>query len=236
MMYSLLSISVVAAVAGISSYALWSDVEVSATNVIEADEMDLQMGGSFPISIYNVEPNEKGSVGNFTLANDSAEVDGELQLAVINKVNYENGCSEPESEATEGNDTSCSGTETTVPSGANDGELEANMTFGLWVDLDNDGALDAGEGVGWVDVDGDGVEDVGEGISVSLTQLVTDFNALSMTLLPGDTDEDEVIDTNMTLPVEMFYIVADNAPFADNIFMTDSIEFDLEFTLTQIIP
>ncbi len=109
---SLFTIATIATLAGIGSYAAWSDTEKVEGNTITADSIDLILSAN-PINITNVAPGQTGSV-EAMVKNNSENLSGDLSFTITNLVNNENGC--VEAEQNEGGDTSC---------GDNEGELGA---------------------------------------------------------------------------------------------------------------
>lgn len=188
---SLVIVAAVAVVAGLGSFALWSDQETSTGNSITADQMDLVLG-NVPVSLSNVAPGDTGTTAAMTLQNDSNTVDGTLTFVINNLVDDDNGC--PEAEANEGGDITC---------GAGEGELSAHVKVGISADLDGDTVYE----------------------TTLAEQYLNTFGPSQTigTIAAGDTAN-----------VMLTYTVDDSAPFADNIFMTDSSVFDVVFTLTQI--
>lgn len=124
---SLIIVAAIAVVAGLGSYALWSDQETSAGNSIAADQMDLVLAAA-PVSLSNVAPGDTGTTAAMTLKNDSNTVDGTLTFIINNLVDDDNGC--PEAESVEGNDVSCGP--------LLGGELSSHVKVGIEADLDGD--------------------------------------------------------------------------------------------------
>jgi hypothetical protein len=201
---SVFAIAAMAAIAGVGSFALWSDTEGSLANSITADYLDLTVSG-VPITIENVMPGQTGSSVLF-VKNNSETVYANLTFAMANLVNAENGC--PEAESNEGEDTSCSNP------GNGEGELDENVTVSVMVASVNGGVADT-----YVPVTGF--------TSMTLADFVAaDLSGLALPMDPGQ-----------EMAVKVDWTVNNSAtPFADNIFMTDSVKADFTATLTQMNP
>ncbi len=214
---SVFAIAAVAAVAGVGSYALWSDSESSNGNYIVADYLDLVINPT-TIAVVNARPGQSGSA-DIMATNNSNQVTGELSIQFTNYKDYENGCVEPEYNTLEGNDTTC---DLTLPAGATipstpatftgtgtDGELGANVLIWFDVDINNDGVIDY----------------TTSATPVPLNTLAT----LPATVLTGQT-----LAAGGTAKVTVHWSVNNSTtPFADNIFMTDAVVVDATVTLTQ---
>lgn len=217
---SIFAIVAMAAVAGVGSYALWSDTESSNGNYIVADSLDLVLNPT-TLAIVNARPGQTGHV-DIMATNNSNAVTGKLSIQFTNYKDYENGCVEPEFNSVEGNDTSCDltlATGATIPSTpatftgtGTDGELGDNVTIYFDVDIDNDGTVDF--------------------TTSSTPVLLSSLNATPSSVIPlgGLT-----LGAGDTAKVTINWSVNNttSGSFADNQFMTDATVVDAAVTLTQ---
>ncbi len=202
-MFSLLAIATVSAIAGVSSYALWSDSETSEGNYMQASYMDMTLG-SEPIMISNVVPGQTGTA-EITIKNDSPNVNATLEVTAASLIDYENWCVEPEKN--EGQDPSCSLISDTanLPTappfvGANKGELSEHVKVQFFI----------------------GSTPVSP--EVTLAQLKTIPTPISV---PGQFSPGQEVTVRAEWKVDN-----NNAP-ADNIFMTDAVMGDFVVTMKQ---
>jgi len=91
-----MTIAAVAVVAGVGSFALWSDSEVAQGNQIVAGKLDLLLSKT-QTSINNVYPGATGTVASGTLKNNGS-INGNLTMKVpaSSIQGSENGLAEPE--------------------------------------------------------------------------------------------------------------------------------------------
>ena len=119
----------VAAIAGIGSWAYFSDTEMSTGNTVTAGTLDLKVDGQDVVSqkftVENVYPGYSNS-STIAVKNDGT-IDGQhLKLAFRNMIDYENGCNTPEARV----DDSCDNP------GAGQGDLSGNINIKI---TDEDG-------------------------------------------------------------------------------------------------
>jgi predicted ribosomally synthesized peptide with SipW-like signal peptide len=98
---SFMTIAAVAAVAGVGSFALWSDSESSENNYIAAGSLDLLVdesnwNGSAKVMVDNAYPGATGSAQG-TVTNNGT-IDGNLTFSITSVTDYENDLIEPEQE------------------------------------------------------------------------------------------------------------------------------------------
>ena len=145
---SLSVVVVVAAIAVGATTAFFSDTETSTGNTFTAGAIDLQIDST---ASYNGEPvvaatwqlkdlnptSDKfinfadikpGDEGENTISLHVINNDAWVCAEVLNLTNADNGCTEPESDPTSGNDTTCG-----TP-GAGEGELQNAMVWTVWRD------------------------------------------------------------------------------------------------------
>ncbi len=206
---SVFAIAAIAAVAGVGSYALWSDTESFDGNSIQAGYMDL-MVASEPIAVGPVVPGQTGR-NTMTITNDG-DVDGTLSVVATDFVDYENYCVEPEK--IDGADPSCTlndaaakaidGTPAHPFVGAGNGELSQFIT----VQFDINGAP--------------------VGSAMPLSTLISTPTPIAIpTAIPA----------GQSVTVGVTWTVSDSTtPFADNIFMTDAVVGNFDLLLTQDAP
>ncbi len=129
---SVFTIATVAAIAGIGSYAIFSDTELSNGNVVEAGTLDLKVNGTDVVSehfsVSNVAPGYSDNSNIIAVKNDGTIDGSSLILSFPNLDEYENGCNEPEQVA----DGTCD------DPGKGDGELGANTDVTI-EEVDSDG-------------------------------------------------------------------------------------------------
>ena len=121
---SVFAIAMVAAVAGIGSWAYFSDTEISTGNTVTAGTLDLKVNGQDvtdqKFTVENVYPGYSDS-STIAVKNDGT-IDGQhLKLAFRNMIDNENGCTAPEAKV----DGSCDGTQ---------GELSRNVKITITED------------------------------------------------------------------------------------------------------
>ncbi len=123
---SVFAIAAVATVAGIGSWALWSDEDTSNNNVITAGSMDLQYSvdgeeytselANAIVTVENAYPGKKE--GDDIWVRNKGVVPGRFTISLDNIVDYENGIAEPERDAGD-----------TTASGELSGQLQVRFTF-----------------------------------------------------------------------------------------------------------
>ncbi|MFH1890030.1 MAG: TasA family protein [Candidatus Kuenenbacteria bacterium] len=192
----LISISIIAAVAAITigaTTAYFSDNETSIGNTFTAGTLDLNLDGAdtntVKFTLANLKPGDSGS-GTW-IVNNVGNLGGFLDLESINLADDDNNCNDPESDV----DDSC-----TLTGG---GELSANMNVDLFVDVNNNASLDAGEEVIY---------------SGALSSIALSYD-LNLALASGDTN---YISLNWIIPAD-----------SGNIIQSDGLELDITFELAQ---
>ena len=119
---SVFAIAVVAAVAGVGSWAYFSDTETSTGNSITAGTLDLKVDGQDvagqKFTLGNVYPGYSEST-TIAVKNDGTIDGNHLKLAFKSMIDDENGCNVPEASVESSG--SCDNP------GANQGELSANV-------------------------------------------------------------------------------------------------------------
>jgi predicted ribosomally synthesized peptide with SipW-like signal peptide len=235
---SVLTIALVAAVTVGATQALFSDTEESTGNTFTAGSLDLKMNGNDgpftnTFSASNMVPGQRYTAGVVSLSN-TGSVDGILGLKILNPVSNENDLIEPEL-----SDGDVAGLEID-PSGYNantgDGELWDQTT--MKVCLETGAGSHSSNGVcDWDDTilysnDGTPGNDYSSYYSVPLG---TDFAADNSVIIPASGSKNLVF--------EVFFV--DDASswwwgglsgLTNNMAMTDSMTFDVEFSLTQVTP
>lgn len=205
-MFSLLAIVTVASVAGVGSYALWTDVESSEDNTISADHMDLLLA-SASIDVDNVVPGDNDVSDTIALTNDSNTVIGQLTVSVdATYGDNENGC--VEAEFNEGADGTCP----LLPdTGAGQGELDEYLDVTVHIDTDADGVADFSSATGRL-------------VDIAGTEIIL-----------ADDNIDVQPGASVDAWVEYTVVDVDTFPAVpnSNIYMSDDVIFDLDFTLTQ---
>jgi len=144
-------------------------------------------------------------------------------------VDYENGCTEPESDDPWGGDTTCAGDVDTPKSGAGDGELSSQLRFFAWAD-DGNNIWETGEpklfsnteGPAGDILDGQSYELFAPGLNSDLALAPDTTKYIGMYWCYGDIDVNE---TNYTLS-------CDGAPVT-NLTQTDGLSADITFYVEQ---
>lgn len=129
---SLVTITLVAAVAIGATRAYFSDTETSTGNSFTAGKLDLVLGAGtpMPFSVSNLAPGQSGT-GKVTLTNATGSIDGVLDIKIANMVQSEGGpLTEPEIEAGDYD---------------NGGDLDLSFVTVGYLDVDRDGVFDAGD-------------------------------------------------------------------------------------------
>lgn len=138
-MRSLVIVAAVAVVAGLGSYALWSDNESSDGNSIAAGSLDLQVGGAdltgVPVvTVVNAYPGMADTTAFDSFINNagSIAIATGVDFSVSTVADVENGILDPEAEAGD----------VTDPAGELCGQLQVRVL----ADMNDDGdLLDAGD-------------------------------------------------------------------------------------------
>lgn len=138
-LFSLLMIVMVSAVAVGATSAYFIDSETSDGNSFSAGSLDLNVDGGntnvIKFTVTNMKPGSQ-TIGTYRLKNVGS-VDGFLDLENISVTSHENGCLEPESEA---GDSTCNSP------GDGEGELQTLVSLSkLFWDNDCDGWVGTGE-------------------------------------------------------------------------------------------
>ncbi len=194
----------VAAIAGIGSWASWSDSEDSNGNSIVAGYLNLTLDPT-TISIDNAYPGKTGEA-IIDVTNDST-INGDLLVSDISLTDYENGCVESESNSSEGNDTTCGGSVGTPNNGAGEGELSEHVYVQFYLSTDN--------GVTYIPV--------GSEITLKALSALTTPLSVASEMAP-----------HATYKIKVAWRVENSStPYADNIYMTDATVADITTTLTQ---
>jgi len=131
---SLVTIIAVSAIAIGGTVAYFSDTETSTGNTFTAGTLDLNLdGANINVVKFTVTDANPGAVGGGTwILNNAGSIAGYLDVESISLVDADNNCTEPELATP---DATCGP--------ADGGELSANMTVDLFVDVNNNGVNDA---------------------------------------------------------------------------------------------
>lgn len=150
---SLIIVAAVAVVAGLGSYALWTDNESSDGNSIAAGSLDLQIGGADlvgapVITVTDTFPGDTGTAYASTIDSVGTIAMSEVDLSAANITDAENTLIDPEVEAGD-----------TIATG----ELCAEVQVRVYADMNNDADLaDGGDIIyDWGTLAGMGVLNMG---------------------------------------------------------------------------
>ncbi len=219
---SVFAIAVAATVAGVGSYALWSDTEKVNGNYVQAGYLDLQMT-SVPVEIENVYPGEEGQK-EITVTNNST-IPAVLSVKIDSLENFENWCIE--SEKNEGEDSTCSlQTDMSVIN-----QILASHNYVGGINTGN-GTNDYGHHLGRGELAEniiiDSVEIGGQTIPVNKTlySLYHDYQGQVLGAYTMTAGQSETITINWS-------VNNSSMPFEDNIFMTDAVRGVFTAVLTQ---
>lgn len=208
----LLSLIVIAAVSAAvvkGTQALFSDTETSDDNTFAAGTLDLKVDGQddptiVSVSLANMKPGDTQTY-NWTLSN-SGSLDGQPYIEIINVVDYDNNCTEPETNVP---DITCG------DPGAGEGELSDN----LYVTINA-----AGSG-GYEYPNGPGCINGGRTCPLSYWQsygLVGNGSPTTWEQIPA---------SSSIAPMQLIIEIPSSI---DNIIQSDSLEFDIVFHLDQV--
>lgn len=180
--------------------ALLNDTETSAPNTFTAGVLDLEIGGvgtaGFDVGGLNVGSQINAGYGDWE-CNNVGNLPGFLNICTIALTNQENGRVEPEIEA---------GDTTGGNPGVGNGELQDVLNIRIFLDLDNDGWIGAGE--------------------------PTIYNG-PMNGLPGSIATGYQLVAGGTVNVQPIIDWWDNGNDVDSRAMGDSVELSLTFCLTE---
>jgi predicted ribosomally synthesized peptide with SipW-like signal peptide len=192
--------------AGVGTWAYFSDTETASGNVFTAGTLDLTPDeGSITTISYaavdGVAPGwDNASADSWTLTN-SGSVDGDLTITIGSIDNQGVTNEEPE-----GDDT---------------GDLGGNLDIVFWADLDDDGEIDGGI---WADGGGmNGYMDIGEGEKMYEGDLDT---------MPATFPASGKIDLDATEEIDIYFDASIGIGVGNSI-MSDSATFDITFNLDQ---
>ena len=138
-LFSLMAMMLVIALAGAATLAYFSDTETSTGNTFAAGTLNLTVndkdGENVSFNFSNLKP---GSQPKATYKiNNVGTINGYLDIENISVESFENNCIEPEIQA---GDTTCG-------TGADQGELDDVLNLRMFLDYNGDGWISTGEPV-----------------------------------------------------------------------------------------
>ena len=245
----LVVVFMVSIVGGAGTFAVFSDTETSSGNVIAAGTLDLKVNNSddpevVHFEIVNFAPGDT-ITKTFVLRNNGT-IPGNLTIKILNPRSYENGLLEPEIEAGDEPGKECTDeVDNYNTNGGDGGELWDELQIWIFIDVDKDGVRDYNDVYLW---DGDQAHytdrssyyslPIGEPLSVYKNRLPYGFTNdpsrgwyitedengnLWIILLP----EGEI-----TIGFEIRFNENEGL-YKNNWAMSDTAEFDIEFSLVQ---
>jgi len=203
----------VLALAGIGTWAFFSDVETSNANILTAGSLDLTIDGGnddvqlLTSSIGDLVPGDDGTA-SCILAN-TGTLDAELDIAILNLAND---------------------TVTTVDCENDDGtdgggDLGEEVDMVLWIDADESGGFTTGD----IELNHDGANAwESEGNEILDMVAIDLYNDVSWDAAFASLDH-----AGGTNPAVTFTLDWDLPDGTDNSIMTDTVSFDIQFTLEQ---
>lgn len=222
---SLLTVIIVGALATTATKAYFSDSHTIPENSFAAGSLDLVLGetSSLPFLVTDVVPGDNGT-GTVTLTNSEGSIPGVLSIKWDKTIDDENDMLEPETKQYPRPD----GTPglTTGDYAGNGGELDLFLQFAPFVDVNKNGVFDSGD----IQLAYNGQSAFypnyrGGALYFSgLNSYLSAWNNV-MTLNSGES-------VNIVIPWQ-FPTESTDGNYSQNISMTDSLGFDMKFTLTQ---
>jgi predicted ribosomally synthesized peptide with SipW-like signal peptide len=215
-----LAVLLIVAAAGSGTWAFFSDSETSQDNTMVAGTLDLQVGASDPCTEsidlgLQLQPGDGGNAVNWTVANKGS-VSGTLRVDISAVVDYENTRTEPEEAAGD------------TTAGSTDGELSSFIMVAIWLDNNQSGSWNSGDS--YLGSDGTVVDWVsGSTLPVDAYDYLHDYAGLiwdsanGMPLIAGSGELDFMVEYNFPGSAN------------DNRTQGDSCQFDITFTLEQVI-
>jgi len=211
---SILTIGLVASVAFGATQALFSDTETSTGNTFTAGTLNLQVGNDDPTTVHIVRSNiAPGWSKNWMWRlENTGSLDGKLSVEIKNVVNYDNGCNEPEDIV----DGTCGdpGTSTSGELGQYLEQTSAMVYTGT-----------------------------GSSPKAFYSGLIGTLNAINGTgphnnltpfsfCTPAEADALEILASGEIQTFKLYLVLPE---ITDNIVQSDSVEFDIVFTLDQVL-
>jgi spore coat-associated protein N len=208
-----LAAMLVLALAGIGTWAFFSDVESSSGNILTAGSLDLTIdGGNSDVqlltsSIGNIVPGDSGNA-SCVLANVGT-IAAELDIAILNLTN--DTVTTVDCEDDDGTD--------------DGGDLGEEVDMVLWIDADESGDFSDGD----IELNHTGANAYNASTNTTLDMVAIDnYDGVSWDAAFASLDEN-----GGTNPAVTFKLDWDLPDATDNSIMTDTVTFDIEFTLEQ---
>ena len=208
------AISLALALAVGATVSQFEDTETSDGNTFTTGSLDLVLGESVPLpfAILNAQPGDGGE-GKVTLTNNGS-LPGTLNIDIENFVQAENGLNDPELAAGDYE---------------NGGDLWISFEVKGYVDVNKDGVFNAGD----IQITYNGQQAAYPGFWGGdfhwhgITSNLSPWNNV-LTLAPGQS-----VDVVLGWRINPVWTYPN---YNQNIIQTDSLGFDVEFTLTQVTP
>lgn len=209
--------------------AYFSDTEDINNNLFTAAKLDLELGAplTLPFAVSDVVPGLNGN-GTVRLTNVSGSIPGRLSITWTKTVDNENDLIEPETQSYP-RPAGCSAGTTTGDYAGNGGELDFFLQLAPFIDVNKDGTFNTGDYQ--LAYNGQSTSYPGYRSGAlyysGLNSYSTPWSSISMPTLNGGDSVDIVIPWQV--PTE-----STDCNYSQNMSMTDSLGFDIEFSLNQI--
>ncbi len=217
-LFSLMTVALVVGLVGAGAFAYFSDTETSAGNTFTAGTLNLQVGNDDPCTVHlskdNIAPGDAlyggGYCGLWKIEN-TGTIDGRLSFEFTSLVDNDNGCNEPEMDAEESAyGTGCA---TCGDPGPGQGELSDYLHVTVVV----------------TDPDGTPHKVWPIGVAVKTLKETVAAGKITVTGDPGLLEGGE---TGGTFHLKVIPLASGTG----NIVQSDSVVFDVVFTLDQVTP
>jgi len=224
---SLITIFAMGFTLALGTLAYFSDKEIIQGNILQAGTLNLEIGNDsqdISINLQNLAPGDKGIAKSLKLKNIGT-IDGNLSVTLSQITNLENECVEPEIERNCQGSESCTGQDKTCQE--LEGELGEYLKLAFWMDANEDGNWSSedyylksdGTKVFWKDVDGNKLPQ-------EAYESLNNFDGKTWNNIQ------KIGAGKETGNFKIEYFLPENT---GNIIQSDSVKFDIIFSLNQAI-
>jgi len=211
----------------LGTLAYFSDKEIIQGNILQAGTLNLEIGSDSPdvsINLQNLAPGGKGIAKSLKLKNIGT-IDGNLSVTLSQITNLENECVEPEIEGNCQESEDCTGQDKTCQE--LEGELGEYLKLAFWMDTNEDGSWTKedyylksdGTKVSWKNEDGNK-------LPLEAYESLNNFGGKSWN------DIQKISAGKETGNFKIEYFLPEDT---GNIIQSDSVKFDIIFSLNQAI-